>query len=100
VGPGPYRVREWIKGSRALLHAIDRQQLVDTLQAGLTAVAHSRLHPSEPEHKEIAAGIPHYDYEPRRALQLVEALGYARGTDGVLARAATRPTRGMPSNGM
>src|SRR5207248_726578 len=68
---------------RALLHAIDRQQMVDALQAGLTSVAHSFLHPNQPQYREIEAGLIHYDYDPRRAEQMIADLGYTRAADGL-----------------
>lgn len=68
---------------RALLHAIDRQQMVESLQAGLATVAHTRIHPSEPEYAEIAPLVARYDYDPRRAAQIIEGLGYTKGADGL-----------------
>jgi peptide/nickel transport system substrate-binding protein len=67
---------------RALLHAIDRQQLVDSLQFGLTTVAHSFLHPNQPQNREIEAQLPRYDYDPRRAEQMIADLGYSKGASG------------------
>jgi peptide/nickel transport system substrate-binding protein len=67
---------------RALLHAIDRQAMVDSLAAGLTTVAHSLLLPNESEYTSIAQRAVRYEYDPRRAAQLIEGLGYTRGGDG------------------
>jgi peptide/nickel transport system substrate-binding protein len=67
---------------RALLHAIDRQQLVDGLMAGQVEVAHSIITPADREYAELAAIIVRYAYDPRRAGQIIEGLGYSRGTDG------------------
>ncbi len=67
---------------RALLHAIDRQQMVDTLQFGLTSVAHSFLQPNQPQYREIEAQLPRYEYDPRRAEQMIADLGYTKGSDG------------------
>ncbi|MPZ14631.1 MAG: hypothetical protein GEU73_09460 [Chloroflexi bacterium] len=67
---------------RALLHAVDRQELADTLMAGLTPVAHSFLYPNQAQYREIEAALPRYEYDPGRAGQMIEALGYAMGTDG------------------
>ena len=78
---------------RALLHAIDRQLLVDTLQLGLSQVAHTNMVPSNPEYRDIEHRIVRYAFDPRRAAQLVEALGYARGADGMLRDGASQPLR-------
>lgn len=75
---------------RALMHAIDRQQMAETLQAGLVPVAHTFLHPSEPEYREVESSVVKYDYDPRRATQLIEGLGYTKGADGVYRDAANQ----------
>lgn len=68
---------------RALMHATDRQQLVDSLQGGLSYVAHAYLNPSDAERKEVERDIVRYDYDPRRAAVLIEEVGFARGPDGI-----------------
>lgn len=75
---------------RAATHATDRQQLVDSLMGGLTTVAHSFLAPNEPEYRAIEHLIVRYPYDPRRAAQLIESLGYQRGGEGFFADAAGR----------
>ena len=82
VNPSPSVIAD-VRFRRALLHAIDRQQLADVIQAGLVPVAHSYINPAEPEYKDIEASVVRYDYDPRLAQQTVETLGYSRGTDGV-----------------
>lgn len=67
---------------RALLMAIDRQTLVDSIQGGLSAVAHTRVSPEDPAYKSIEGSIVRYDFDPRRSIQLIEQLGYVRGADG------------------
>jgi peptide/nickel transport system substrate-binding protein len=69
---------------RALLHAIDRQQMVDVLQFGMTAVGHTFVSPKEPEYRALESSIVKYDYDQRRAAQMLEELGYTKGPDGVL----------------
>ena len=76
---------------RALLHAIDRQLLVDTLQNGLSQVAHTNFTPEQPEFKDIQGSLVRYDFDARRAAQLIEGLGYARGPDGMFRDAAGAP---------
>jgi peptide/nickel transport system substrate-binding protein len=69
---------------RALLHAIDRQQMADSLMAGLVPVAHGPFNPNTREYRETQASLVRYDYDPARAVQLIEELGYTRGQDGAL----------------
>jgi peptide/nickel transport system substrate-binding protein len=68
---------------KALVHAIDRQQIADTLEHGLVPVAHSFLSPTEAVYPAVASQIVRYDYDPRRAGQLIESLGYTRGPGGL-----------------
>ncbi len=69
---------------RALVHAIDRQQLVDTLMGGLVPVADSFINPNTPIYREIEPSIVRYPFDPARAVRMLEELGYTRGVDGLL----------------
>ncbi len=89
VSPDPPIVSD-ARFKRALLHAIDRQALVDELHAGLTPVAHSYLNPNQPQYREIEANLPQYQYDPRIASQMIEGLGYARGADGIMVDSTGR----------
>jgi peptide/nickel transport system substrate-binding protein len=80
INPNPVVVTD-IRFRRALYHALNRQEMADVLQAGVGRVAHSYLFPNEPEYRETEASAIRYEYDPRRAAQLIEELGYSRGTD-------------------
>jgi peptide/nickel transport system substrate-binding protein len=68
---------------RALAHAVDRQEIADALLSGLSSVVHSYLSPNDPpEFQAMADRVVRYDYDPRRAAQMIEAMGFARGSDG------------------
>ncbi len=73
---------------RALVHAIDREELGRTFQGGLSAVPHAYLSPDVPEFREIQSAAVSFDYDPRAAMQLIEGLGYTRGADGFYRDAA------------
>lgn len=81
LNPRPAAIAE-VRFRQALLHAIDRQEMADSLQAGLVSVAHSFLNPHSPIHQQVEGSIVRYDYDPRRAMQMIEGLGYQRGADG------------------
>ena len=81
VNPRPGVIAE-LPFRRALLHAIDRQGMADTLGGGIAPVAHSYLNPGQTQYREIEAQLPRYEYDPRRAASLIESLGYTRGADG------------------
>ena len=74
---------------RALFYAIDRPSMIDTFQAGLTVAAHTIL-PNHPRFAEIEASVPHYDYDQRRAAQLLVEAGLTRGAEGMLRDASGR----------
>lgn len=82
ISPSPPIVGD-VQFRRALMHATDRQELVDSLQQGLGAVAHMYLAPSQGEYNEVEGSAVRYEYDPRRAAQLMEGLGYTKGVDGI-----------------
>lgn len=71
-----------VRFRRALVHAIDRQQLVDGIQYGLTAIAHSWIE-NEPEYPELARFVLKYEYDPRKATGMIQDLGYQQAGDGI-----------------
>jgi peptide/nickel transport system substrate-binding protein len=73
---------------RALLHAVDRQQMVEGFQHGLGSVAHSITFPDEPEYRDVERAIVRYEYDPRKARAMIEELGYTSAADGGLRDAA------------
>jgi peptide/nickel transport system substrate-binding protein len=75
---------------RALLHAIDRQQLADVLVEGRTPVSHIFIGPLEPEFRAVENAIVRFDYDPRRAAQIIEGLGYTKGPDGMYRDSASQ----------
>lgn len=77
-----------VRFRRALLHGIDRQEMVDTIQGGLAVVAHSIIGPDMVEYPHVEKSIVRYEFDPRRAVQMIEGLGYTRAGDGVFRDAA------------
>jgi peptide/nickel transport system substrate-binding protein len=80
-----------VRFRRALLHAIDREKQAESLMDGLVPVAHVYLSPNAPEYKEVESRIVRYDYDPRRATQLLQEIGYTAGADGMLRDTAGQP---------
>jgi peptide/nickel transport system substrate-binding protein len=90
INPNPAAVGD-VRFRRALLHATDRQQMVEVLMSGLSAVGHSWLNPGQAEYREIEArNVVRYEYDPRRATQLIESVGYTRGPDGIYRDSANQ----------
>jgi peptide/nickel transport system substrate-binding protein len=75
---------------RALLHAIDRQEMANTFQPGLAVVAHAVISPDLREYPDVEGAAARYEYDPRRGAQMIETLGYSKGGDGVYVDSAGR----------
>jgi peptide/nickel transport system substrate-binding protein len=76
-----------IRVRQALLHAMNRQALVDQLFSGFTDVAHGWLPPDDPDFKSFEDAITRYEFDPARAQALLAEAGWTRGADGVLVNA-------------
>jgi peptide/nickel transport system substrate-binding protein len=87
VNPSPVVMLD-VQFRRAQIHAIDRQAIADSIAGGLVPVAHSMINPSEPGYDVIEPALVKYEYDPRRATQMIEALGFRKGPDGVFLDAA------------
>jgi peptide/nickel transport system substrate-binding protein len=81
LNPNPAVILD-VRFRKASFYAINRQEMVDTIMGGLSSVAHSVLLPNEPELAEVQDAIVRYDYDPRRAAQMIEELGYTKAADG------------------
>lgn len=73
-----------IRVRRALLYAIDRQAIIETVSQGMEPVAHIPISPRVPEYERAIAAATNYDYSPQRAQQLMEQAGWTAGADGAL----------------
>ncbi len=81
---------------RALYHAIDRQAMADTLMLGLVQVADSIVSPYDANYAAVESAIVRYPYDTRRAIAMIESLGYSKGADGTF-RDATGQTLTVPT---
>jgi peptide/nickel transport system substrate-binding protein len=90
VNPSPAVIGTSAPFRKALMHAMDRQTMADTLQRGAVPVAHTYMGPDSPMYPQIESQIVKYEYDPRRATQMIESLGFARGGDGVYSDAGQR----------
>jgi len=73
---------------RAMMHAMDRQEIINALEGGLTTPPISFLAPNQPQHRDLESRVRTYEYDPNRAMQIIESLGYTRGPDGSFRDAA------------
>lgn len=84
VNPTPAIVTD-VRVRKALMYALNRQEMVETIMAGYSPIGHSVIQPTVPEHAEVQEAAVKYDYDPGRATQMIEGLGYVRGADGLFA---------------
>jgi peptide/nickel transport system substrate-binding protein len=79
--PNPAIVGD-VRFRRALYYAIDRQQLAETLVAGLAPVSHIILTPGDRDFDVLDPAAVRYPYDPRRALEILRGMGLPEGPDG------------------
>jgi peptide/nickel transport system substrate-binding protein len=73
---------------QALLSAIDRQQIVDTLFKGANPVGNSWLSPRHPLMTDaVKASGTTWPYDAKKAADLFAAAGWTKGPDGILVNA-------------
>ncbi len=65
---------------KALLHALDREAMNQAIMGGLSAVSHTHAVPALPDFEQIQAAAVQYGYDPRRSAELLEEMGYRRGS--------------------
>jgi peptide/nickel transport system substrate-binding protein len=83
ISPDPPIVSN-LQFRRAMLQAINRQELTDTLNNGLGPVAHSWVPSDLPEGRAVEPRIVRYDHDPRAAARVIESLGFTRDAEGNL----------------
>ena len=82
VNPSPPILAN-VQFRRALAHAIDRDEIVQSIQAGVGAAASALVAPTGSEFEAVKHAIADYPYDPRRAGQIIEGLGFSKGADGL-----------------
>jgi peptide/nickel transport system substrate-binding protein len=73
-----------IRVRRAMLHAIDREEIVRTILYGITRVPDTNIRPSDPLFAEMDRRVMKYPYDPARSRALITEAGWQTGGDGVL----------------
>jgi peptide/nickel transport system substrate-binding protein len=72
-----------VRVRRALLHALDREELARAVWEDRALVADSWVNPTFTRYAELRDAISRYPYDPRRATALLEEVGWERGPDGL-----------------
>lgn len=74
---------------KALMYALDRQELVDTFQGGYGGISHIPWSTNDPDYNDIVAKVEKYPFDVNRAAAMFQSVGYAKGPDGFLRDTAT-----------
>jgi peptide/nickel transport system substrate-binding protein len=95
-----FQLRDWgntqlavhdLRVRQAMLHAIDRQSIVETIYAGRSPVLHVWFYPGDPSFPAVDRAITKYEFDMNRAQALLQEAGWRRGGDGTLRNAAGDP---------
>ena len=69
---------------QAMMHALDRQRIIDDLWNGAATVAHSNLGPKFTFYsRDGDPTLKRYDFDPERARALLDEAGWVEGSDGI-----------------
>jgi len=90
INPDPAVVGD-VRFRRAMLQAINRQEMADTFEAGLAPAADSYMNPNDAAYASVQTQIVRYAFDPRAAMDAIAGLGYVRGADGMFHDAAGQP---------
>lgn len=72
---------------QAMMFALDRQRIVDDLEAGFGTVATSHLAPHNPYYNP---GVKQYPFDPEQARALLDEAGWVPGSDGIRVKDGVR----------
>ncbi len=73
-----------VRVRRGLLHAIDRQAVVEAMLDGQSPVSHSFVTPDDPRWSYVQDVMAKYDFDPRRAQELLAEAGWRTTPDGTI----------------
>lgn len=76
---------------QAMMHALDRQQIIDDLWNGAAALAHSNLSPKFTFYsRNDDPTLKRYEYDPDKARELLDDAGWTVGDDGIREKDGTK----------
>ncbi|HEY3115762.1 MAG TPA: ABC transporter substrate-binding protein, partial [Chloroflexota bacterium] len=82
-----------VRARKALMSTIDKQAINDGVYARQAILADSLIPPTVNYYSEVDAAVVKYPFDPARAAQLMNDVGYTKGTDGLF----TSPAQGRLS---
>jgi peptide/nickel transport system substrate-binding protein len=88
--PRPREILE-ARFRRGVLHALNRQVLIDGLLGGQSQIADTFIPPDDAKWGWVEDAVARYPYDPRRAAEQLAPLGWQRGAAGAFINAAGEP---------
>jgi peptide/nickel transport system substrate-binding protein len=76
-----------VRVRRAMMHAIDRQEMADSLMQGYSRIADMYIAPADPTYPLADRVVRKYPYDPNRASALLAEAGWTRSGDGMVRTA-------------
>ena len=73
----------------AMMHAIDRQAMVDATTQGLSPIADDWITPTSKLAEAARGAAPRYDYDVAKAQRMLASVGWTKGQDGILVHQTT-----------
>lgn len=93
VDPIKSRWFNQVEFRRAVAHAIDRDRMINNIFRGLGTTQNSPISVQSPYFFSPEAGLPVYDYDPEKAKQLLQSVGFQYNALGQLQDADGNPVR-------
>jgi peptide/nickel transport system substrate-binding protein len=78
----PLEVASDARVRRAIAHSIDKREAFDAVTAGHGLLSDTYTSPNWEHHPQVDREVAKYPYDPRRAQQLLEEVGYTRDATG------------------
>ncbi len=86
--PNWQRVVTDVRVRKALIHAIERQQLAEVMTSGLGRVGDGWALPADPIFPDVERAVVKYPFDPQRSVAILEEAGWRRQSSGLLTNAA------------
>ena len=75
-----------VRFRKALMYAMDRNEVAETAAAGAARVINSTTYPDSALGKVVEAAAPRHDFDPTQAQALLAEVGWQKGPDGTLSK--------------
>ena len=75
------------------MYAMNRQEMAETIDYGLVPAANGMVYPTIVEGRETEPAAVRYEFDPKKAVQMLDGLGLSKGSDGFYRDPTGQPMR-------